>query len=643
MVLGTAGHVDHGKTSLVKALTGIDTDRLAEEKRRGITIELGFAHLALPDGTVAGMVDVPGHERFVRAMAAGAFGLDVVMLVVAVDEGVMPQTREHLDICRLLGVQQGVVALTKMDMAVSLGADLVDMARADLQEALKGSFLEGAKIIGVSSRTGEGLDALKAELARLASLVQERPAEGPAYLPLDRAFTVKGFGTVVTGTLFCGSLKPDELVDLVPGGPSGLRVRGAQVHGQAATVVQAGMRSAINLAGIETAQVQRGMVLASAGSLEATRMLDVDLELLASAPRALKTRSKTLLHLGTGVSTATITLLDRAELSPGERAPVQLTLGQPIAALHGQRFILRGFSKVPGRGGTLGGGVVLDPQPRRHRRKKAEAAEAVNTLREGTPEQRLLTLYREAGFAGAKLNELARRQALPPKLAERALSLLTSRGEVLLFDKADRAGIAKEHFAHLGERVLEVVRTFAEANPLAEGLSREALRTSLSEQLSPKLLARALEELSSTQRVELEGERVRLVGGKAKTDAAAAPLLARIGGALSKAGLAPPRVGELAAQLGEPEQKIKEAIKLLRSEGKIVRVLDDMYFDADAISSLKQRLVALLETQREIDIQGFKDLVGQTRKWTVPLGEYFDQEKVTLRIGDKRVLRGGRA
>lgn len=643
IVLGTAGHVDHGKTSLVRALTGIDTDRLAEEKRRGITIELGFAHLALPDGTIAGVVDVPGHERFVRAMAAGAFGLDLVMLVVALDEGVMPQTREHLDICRLLGVTRGVVALNKIDLAATLGSELVDLAKADLKEALKGTFLEGAAMVGVSARTGEGLEALKAELGRLAAEIPERPADGPAYLPLDRAFTVKGFGTVVTGTMLTGTLKPEDAVDLLPGGPRGLRVRGVQAYGKAAPSVSAGMRAAVNVAGIETAEVKRGMVLASSGSLQPTRMVDVDLELLKVAPRALKTRSKALLHLGTAVAPATITLLDRVELAPGERAPVQLTLGEEVAALHGQRFILRGFSSIPGRGRTIGGGTVLDPHPRRHRHKKAEAAKQVEILREGSPEARLLALWRDAGFGGAALEPLSRRLALAPKVAERALSLLASRNEVLLYDRAERAGIAAEHFAALTARAEKALDVFIREHPLAPGLSREALRSTLAEELPPKLFARVLEALVEGKKAELDGDLIRRPGGKPATGAGAAPVVQRVKDALAQAGLAPPRVSELAESLKVPQPQIAEALKLLRSEGQAVRVKDDMYFDAGAIAQLRARLVDHLKAHREIDIQGFKDLVGQTRKWTVPLGEFFDQERVTLRVGDKRVLRGGTA
>jgi selenocysteine-specific elongation factor len=641
IVLGTAGHVDHGKTSLVQALTGIDTDRLAEEKRRGITIELGFAHLSLPGGVEAGVVDVPGHEKFVRAMVAGAFGLDLVVLVVALDEGVMPQTREHLDICQLLGVKRGLVALTKWDLAPAMGDELVQLARADLAEALTGTFLEGAQVLPVSSRTGEGIPALKAALGKLAGEIPERSGEGPAFLPVDRAFTMKGFGTVVTGTLLSGQLHVEDAVDLLPGGPFGLRVRGIQAHGKAQEKLPAGSRTAVNVAGVETAQVPRGTVLCAAGTRQATQMLDVELLLLPSAPAPLKPRSKLLLHLGTAVAEATLTLLDRQELLPGEQAVAQLTLGEPVAAMRGQRFIVRGFAAAPGRGATVGGGAILDPHPRRHRRHKAEAAAVVQTLREGSPEAQLLALWQDAGFKGAALGPLAERLGLSAKAAEKALGLLASRGEVVLFDKAERAGIARGPFQAMQQRAQEAVATHAAAHPLARGLGREELRSRLGQDLPPKLLARVLELLVEQRRATLDGEWVRPFGSKAGAQPQANETLGKLQLALAQAGLAPPRLGELSEQLKLPLAAVREAVGLLRSQGAAVRVTEDMYFDAAAVADLQARLVAHLQQHKEIDIQAFKELVGQTRKWAVPLGEFFDQERVTLRVGDKRLLRGG--
>ncbi|WP_242372856.1 selenocysteine-specific translation elongation factor, partial [Anaeromyxobacter sp. SG26] len=388
VVVGTAGHIDHGKSSLVRALTGIDPDRLREEKRRGITIELGFAHLALPDGTVAGVVDVPGHERFVRAMAAGAGGIDLVVLVVAADEGVMPQTREHLDICRLLGVPRGLVAVTKSDLLPGLGADWLPLLEQDIREATKGTFLEGAAVLPVSSTTGEGLDELRAEIARLAGEVTERPADGPVFLPIDRAFSMKGFGTVVTGTLLSGQIAEGDEAALLPSpqGAPALRVRSVQVHGKAAPRALAGQRTAVNLPGIEPTAVARGQALVHAGVVPPSSILDAEVTLLAAAPRPLKHRAKLLLHVGTAQVPAAVALLDRAELRPGETAFAQLRLGAPVAALPGQRFILRGFAVLEGRGKTVGGGRVLAVAAPRRRRGRPEATRQLEVLARGDPD-----------------------------------------------------------------------------------------------------------------------------------------------------------------------------------------------------------------------------------------------------------------
>jgi len=640
VILGTAGHVDHGKTALVKALTGVDTDRLIEEKQRGITTELGFAHLLLPGGGTAGVIDVPGHEKLVKAMVAGAFGLDLVMLVVAVDEGVMPQTREHLDICRLLGVRRGLVALTKVDLLAAQGRELEAMARDDVRALVKDTFLEGAPVVGVSARTAEGIPALVQALAALAAPVDARPFDGPALLPIDRSFTVKGFGTVVTGTVLGGALKVDDAVDLVPGGPLGLRVRGLQAYGVAVDQAQAGMRAAINLAGVDTLGARRGMVLASAGTLRPTRMIDVELELLAKAPHALKTGSKALLHLGTAMAPATVTLLDRARLEPGERAPLQLTLGAEVAAAAGQRFVLRGFAPSPGRERTLAGGAVIDPHPRRHRRHKPEAAALVEALRDGEPADRLRALYRDAGFHGARLHDLAARLALPPKIAERALALLASRGEVVIFDRAERMAIFAAHLQALAARAVAEVEAFARAHPLEPGISREALRGAVSG-VAPKLFAKVIDARVEAGQLEVRGEWISPAGHASGPAGEASPMVQDLKRALAAAGLAPPSVPELAAAQRAAPAAVLAALKHLQRAGEVVRVKDDLYFDAQAISALKDRLLAYLQAHLEIDIQAFKGLVGQSRKWTVPLGEYFDAERVTLRVGDRRVLRGG--
>ncbi|RYZ38503.1 MAG: selenocysteine-specific translation elongation factor [Myxococcaceae bacterium] len=642
MIIGTAGHIDHGKTSLVKALTGIDTDRLPEEKRRGITLELGFAHLPLPDGHVAGVVDVPGHERFVKAMAAGAGGVDLAVLVVAADEGVMPQTREHLDICRLLGVKAGVVALTKADLLEALGDDWRALVEADLASLTTGTFLEAAPVVPVSARTGAGLVELKAALGRVGAALPERPSEGPVFLPVDRAFSIKGFGTVVTGTLLSGSLAVDDAVSLLPAGPGArpgaLRVRGVQVHGQPVTRVEAGQRAAVNVTGVETEEVHRGMVLTRSGELPETSMLDVELTLLPAAESPLPRRRKLLLHLGTAQVEATVALLDLDALSPGETALAQLRLASPVGALVGQRFILRGSRALPGRGATVAGGRVLSITPPRRRRG---ASGVVKPLLEADSAGQVAWLLRQSGYAGLMQTELFGRSGLSLKVLARTLELLGAKGQVLLVDRERRLYVSQDVFEGLRQRSLALLAAFHEREPMREGLSREELRQRLSAQLDARLFQRVVQALVDAGKVESEKDVVRLQGrGRTLTlgDEAART---RLSAELSAAGLAPPTLTELALKLKLPPTRLQELLKVLVAQGVGVRVSEELCFDAKALGGLRERLVTHLREQKEITTQGFKDLVGQSRKFIIPLSEYFDREKVTLRVGDKRVLRRG--
>jgi selenocysteine-specific elongation factor len=642
IVVGTAGHIDHGKTSLVKALTGIDTDRLREEKRRGITIELGFAHLPLPDGTVAGVVDVPGHERFVRSMAAGAGGIDLVVLVIAADEGVMPQTREHLDICRLLGVPRGLVAITKSDLIPGLGADWLPMLEADVREATRDTFLEGCALVPVSSASREGLDRLLAELAALAREVPERPADGPAFLPIDRAFSMKGFGTVVTGTLLSGSIGEGDAVALLPASPGGeaLRVRSVQVHGKTTPRALAGQRTAVNLPGIEPAQVRRGQALVQAGVVPPSHLLDVEVALLSAAPKPLRHRSKLLLHVGTAQVPATVSLLDRGELLPGQTAWAQLRLGQPVAALPGQRFILRGFAVLEGRGKTVGGGRILSVASPRRRRGRPETAVQLEVLARGDPDARVGAVLEMAGPAGLSLDGLVGRTALAPRVVQGALDRLGARGGAVLFDREHRAYVAGAVAGELSRRLVAAVEAFHGERPLAAGIGREELRGRLPPVTDPRLFQRLLAQLAEKGDLVLEGEHVRRKGHAAASGAAGGALKERVARAIEGAGLTPPWVAELPALVGGSAADVAAVLKLLAAEGRVVRTTPELYFSAPAVAALRERLVAHIRARKDISTQEFKDLVGATRKHVIPLAEYFDREKVTLRVGEKRVLRG---
>jgi len=643
IVIGTAGHIDHGKTALVRALTGIDTDRLAEERRRGITIELGFAHLPLPDGSVAGVVDVPGHERFVRAMAAGAGGIDLVVLVIAADEGVMPQTREHLDICRLLGVPRGLVAVTKSDLLPELGADWLPLLEQEIRAALAGSFLDGCPIVPCSSRSGEGLPALREAIAAVAAEVPERPADGPAYLPVDRAFSLKGFGTVVTGTLLSGSLAEGERVALVPpaAGTGELRVRSLQVHGQATARALAGQRTAVNLPGVEAGAISRGQALCRPAEIPASHLLDVELSLLPVAPRPLKHRARLLLHVGTAQVSATVVLLDRSELAPGGSAPAQLRLSAPVAALPGQRFILRGFAAIEGRGRTVAGGRILAIAARRRRRGRPAELEQLRILAGPDADARLGAALTMAGPVGLAADALVGRTALSAKAVAAALERLGARGEALLVDRDRRVWVAGAVARALSGRLGHAVAEFHRQKPLAAGMGREELRGRLPPAADARLFQRLLGQLAERGELVVEGDLVRAPGHRAAASGSdGAALKARVAEVFRRGGLTPPWLAELPGLVGAAAGEVAAVVKLLAAEGAAVRVAPELYFDAAALRELRERLLAHLRARREITTQEFKELVGATRKHVIPLAEYFDREKVTLRVGEKRLLRG---
>lgn len=643
VVIGTAGHIDHGKTALVKALTGIDTDRLAEEKRRGITIELGFAHLSLSDGTEAGVVDVPGHERFVRAMAAGAGGIDIVILVVAADEGVMPQTREHLDICRLLGVPRGLVAVTKSDLLPDLGAEWLPLLEQEIRSATAGTFLEGSAIVPVSSKTGGGLVALRTELERLTADVRERPADGPLFLPIDRAFTLKGFGTVVTGTILSGAVAEGDALSLVPPSPGtdALRARGLQVHGRPAPEARAGQRAAVNLPGIEAPAIHRGQVLTHPGLVPPSVLLDVEVALLGAAARPLRHRAKLLLHVGTAQVACAVALLDsRAELAPGDTALAQLRLAEPTAALPGQRFILRGFRVLEGRGKTVGGGRVLAIGSPARRRGRPDQVEQLRVLAGSDVDARVHAVLEMAGPAGVAASALVGRTALSPRAVEASLERLGARGMALLFDRDGRGYLAGEVARRLASRLVQATAAFHTSHPLAAGVGREELKASLPPSADPRLFQRLLRDLVERGEIAVIGDLVCQSGHAAASTPSGGALKERVAAVLKGGGLTPPWVHEMPELVAAAAADVSAVLKLLAADGSAVRVTPDLYFDAAAVGALRKRLVAHLESHGEIRTQEFKDLVGATRKHVIPLAEYFDRERVTLRIGDRRVLRG---
>jgi selenocysteine-specific elongation factor len=634
VILGTAGHIDHGKTSLIKALTGIDTDRLKEEKLRGITIELGFAHMDMPGGERLGIVDVPGHEKFVKHMVAGATGIDLVALVIAADEGVMPQTREHMEICELLRVKKGLVVLTKTDLVED--PDWLEMVREDIVEFLKGTFLQGCEIIAVSAVTGEGLGELKKSLARLFAEVEPKSSEGPFRLPVDRVFTMRGFGTVITGTSISGRLQIGDPVVIYPNGLKS-KVRGIQVHGNDVQEVLPGQRTAVNLQGMERALIERGDVLASAGALSASHIVDIQLDLLKSAPRPLKHRAKIRFHTGTAEHLATIILLDRQELKPGEKSFAQLRLDQPTAVLRGDRFVLRSYSPVL----TIGGGEVLHPLPRKHKGSaKREAAKALQKLFESPDSDIILWHLQDAGWAGLGEAELRIRSNVPQKFLEKTLQQFTSARKVVLYDKENKRLIHPDALEEMKSCVTAILADYHSRFPLKAGMPKEEIPALLSKPVDGKLYNFVLRQLVEAGQIAQEMEWVRLSTHKVALSKDEDVIRQKIEKAFREAALQPPFFREVASGLPGASKQHQEVLEWMLAKGILLKTKEEIYFHADAMAELQNRLVAWLKEHGEITTPQFKEMTGASRKYTIPLLEYFDAQKVTIRVGEVRKLRG---
>jgi selenocysteine-specific elongation factor len=634
IILGTAGHIDHGKTSLVRALTGIDTDRLKEEKERGITIELGFAHLDVA-GRRFGLVDVPGHERFLKAMVAGAGGVDVVMLVVAADEGVMPQTREHLDICQLLGIRRGVVALTKRDLVDDSWLELVT---ADVREALAKSFLAEARIVPVSSQSGFGLDELRQELVRLADTVKARPADGLLRMPLDRVFTMKGFGTVVTGTILGGRVHTGDDVVILPAGRTA-KVRGLQVHGDATTEARAGMRCAVNLGGVERADVTRGETLARAGSVEPSHMVDVRLSYLAACKAPLPRRARALVHHNTAQVMAHIVLADRDELAPGEGGLAQLHLAEPIVALPGDHFVVRGFVPQEHYGTTIGGGEILRVHAPRLRRSSEEAVEALRELADAEPLQRVALEVLGAGPVGETRGSLYARLGFLPKHIDAALAQLVQTRELMRAD--GDLYLHAQVLARLEGAAVAALDEYHAAHPHKEGIPRGELRGKLPRALPQRLFDAVVEGLVRRGGIVAEREIVRRARhAPAQAARGVTSVVERLVEALLAAGYETPRPEELPAQLGETEAQVRAALDVGLREGRLVKIRSDFIVERSVLDGLRAKLRAHLAEHAQITPQEWKAMTGVSRKFSIPLAEHFDGEKLTLRVGEVRKLRG---
>ncbi|KAB0668837.1 selenocysteine-specific translation elongation factor [Oryzomonas sagensis] len=631
LILGTAGHIDHGKTSLVRALTGIDTDRLKEEKARGITIELGFAHLELSRDITFGIVDVPGHEKFVRAMVAGVGGMDVVMLVIAADEGIMPQTREHLDILRLLGVKSGLVALTKSDM---VDKEWLELVTEETREFVAGSFLENTPIVPVSARTGAGLDVLKKKLALLADVASEKRREGHFRLPVDRVFTVAGFGTVVTGTLLSGEIAVGNELALLPTGREG-RVRSIQAHGCKVDKGAAGQRLAVNLQGVDLDEVRRGDVVTPRGVFQPTRVVDARLDYLHTATRELKHRAGVRLHSATYDVQAQVILLDRDALRPGDSAYVQLRLNEPVLLISGDSYILRTASPAT----TVGGGVVLDPFPPRRRRRNEEAIQLLASL-DGREDRCIISLIvGQSLLSGISFEDLLLRSGIPRKPAEAALAALLSSGDIVQMAREPRILLGREAFATLKKVLLDEVATYVTANPLKNGIGKEELKTRLPQRSDQRFYTPLLLALEHEGKLLPDRDIVKLTGQISRPTRSTANLGDAIILFLQERGIEAPTVKEIMERLRCDEKCVRDTMAMLTRNGDAVRVSHDLFYAGAVLSGLRDKLVSYLQDKGGITPPEYRNITGLSRKYLIPLLEYFDSEKVTIRLGDSRVLR----
>jgi selenocysteine-specific elongation factor len=629
VVVGTAGHIDHGKTSLVKALTGTDTDRLPEEKARGITIDLGFAFLEEPDGLTVEIVDVPGHERFIKNMLAGVGGIDLAMLVIAADEGVMPQTREHFAICSLLHIAGGLVVLTKTDL---VEPDWLELVRDDVSGLTRGTFLEGAPIVSVSARTGAGIDELRAVLRDLAGKVPSRGTDQLPRLPIDRVFTIKGFGTVVTGTLMAGRLRLDDRVEVFPAGLQ-TKIRGLQTHGRSVTESSAGQRTAVNLQGVDRAAVERGNVLGLAGTLVPSTLVDGTLELLPDAPRPLKTRDRVRVHSGTSEVMARVLLLDRPELVPGASAFARFRLEAPLVALPGDRFVIRSYSPML----TIGGGTLLDIAPPRFKLKAPAHLAHVRLLSEGSPEGVVEEHVRHAGGAGVRFGPLSGRVPYGP---ERLRGLLDGlqRGERVVAIDRDWF-IHVESLTRLRDLAVAALEQFHRGAPLRPGMSREELRGRAGAP-DERVFAHLLGALEGEGIVRTDRDKVRLASHEVRLTPEQQKVVGRLEQDYLGAAAAPPSPEEALGRVGLAGDEEHELFQLLVEARKLVRVKESLYFHAHALDAIQDKLVTMLRERKEIGPGDIKDLLGISRKYAIPLLEFFDSRRVTTRVGERRVLRG---
>ena len=628
-IIGTAGHIDHGKTSLIKALTGTDTDRLKEEKERGISIDLGFAHLDLPDGTSAGVVDVPGHERFIKNMLAGAHGIDLVLFTVAADDGVMPQTEEHLDIVHLLGIKMAIFVITKADLAPARIADVEE----EIDILTLGTVLENSPKIAVSSVTGQGLDELKQLISSTLKSANHAAPAGYFRLPVDRAFVLQGHGVVVTGTSLSGEIKVGEQVRCLPG-DNLFRVRSLQVHGQSVERAAWGQRVAMNLTGPERASIERGQVICHEKLALTSQRFDAFLEVRPAAAKGIKNHQRLRIHLGAAERLGKIILLgDKSRAEPKESVYCQITLEEPLLVLRGDRFVARDETAQR----TLGGGTVIHPWAKRHKRSDVNLLDRLKAIHTGDFDQLMENFLNDSGDFALAIDAIYQFLNLREEEARQKVDALKSLRA--LNAEGERVYTTELKWARLKERLLKTLKEFHTAHPLLPGMDMEELRGKLGYKLSPKIFRVVVDLFGKEKLIAKEENLLRLASHQVQLGGQEKVLMDKIKKILGEQPLAPPDLKEVEKQAGVPRNRLSEVIRLLERDGSVVRITTDMYFLASSIDQLRAILVQFLTDKGEMNAAAFRDLIGSSRKYTIPLLEYFDRVGLTIRIGDIRKLK----
>jgi selenocysteine-specific elongation factor len=628
VIVGTAGHIDHGKSALVRALTGTDPDRLKEEQLRGITIDLGFAHLDLGDVQV-GFVDVPGHEKFVKNMLAGVGGIDFVLLVIAADESIMPQTREHFDICRLLGVRSGIVVINKADL---VDPEMIELVRDEIAETTLGSFLEEAAVIAVSARTGEGIDQLKKSIHDLATSIKPRPSDRLLRLPIDRSFSIRGFGTVVTGTLTSGEIQKDQEIELIPGGLIA-KVRGIQVHGNMTGHAVAGQRTAVNFQGIDLDQVERGMVITVPRLFHSTQILDIHLHLLPTA-KPLKNLIKVRFHQGTLEVLARVALMGKDTLLPGESGYAQLRLDSPVFCLHGDAFIIRQFSPTI----TIGGGTILHPNPPKHKSTDTHTLAALRGLDHGSLSEKIPILLATAVKRAMNLSELNASLGLPAQNLTKVCSELAQAGKIVMIPAPSPILVLPQVMESLIKETIAQVSGFHKENPLQKGISKEELRKRIFDDLPLEVFRHCLDGLVEKRKIAFQEDAVSLHGREVQLTAEGEQVREMIESLVQKAGYQPPLMSELQSSVDANPEEVRRIYFWMIKEKILVKVSEDLVYHRTTLDTIKKQIKSKFAPGSKFGVAEFKELFDITRKHAIPLLEYLDRERFTRRAGNDRIL-----